>query len=1161
MALRRGGSDSASRCSNGLNSPSRLHRNLRRWLTTGIIKAKGSVEKDLSYNPKEMLALVFPPPEYVCPNTSTEISFYECNHGGFTEPKRTGTGKARSDVHRDGDWHHSVHIWLLDSKQGKVLVQRRSMNKVPEDGVLTHIVFDTNPGKLDVSAAGHIEVGDDSLDTGLKIATARTMSAVNIGLFFLETKSVFLFPTDLIFELKDKRKRRGRRKKNRLRPKSSPVLLNFTCLKLCVLTTSSALREIEEELGLHVLTKDLDLIFTAVSDAKGFTEKHGEFICRELQDVYVIDYAKLNSPEEQKIVVADGEVDEAMWIDIDQLKQDLESANEDYVFRERKKKGKQKPASARRTRSPPLLGLRETLSASPCTVSGGLQVAFHSGTMAPNMVHSGHLNALPRALGGTRCILWHLLISATLVVGVPHSQQSPSPSQPPAEGKNLYSLSSYLHLNLAKIISMTIRFDSVPVKDQNRCLRRIVQWTDAEFTQHASEDALESMWSTDYGVSEEEMLRILESTIDKMEELLLSSLEKRDGEDASENDPIIGAECEGVKKKDLLNAIERVAMALAKATMRGSSARFQAFQSATDQALQALFPEDLMGWGLCFLIVSSILGLSTCCCGMWDYCRFTRRYSRFRYTIDKGLLIRGRELGSGGFGSVYLCQLKGSKDPKVVKMIKVDMDDMSAVQEALEEAKKLISLRHRNIVQYIDIFLHRQSFGDVESDEFVCIVMEHCNGGCLRDLMDAEDFVDLTPFQVLDALHQVCLGLESTHRMNIVHTDIKLENIMVRILPDGRLLLKIGDFGLAVHMTSDGRSDSSSTTPGLLRVGSMIPGKTSRKIAQVSRKAKQVTEACGGTPAYIAPEVFECFDHFSEEPMNIDAYNSVVENRRHVVNFPVDVWALAFVLFELTGLDIEDEEPFPGQQALEKDTWQSCLDDYSKEFMQKLEENMSGYDIHNNKSATGKRVGGTDDDQDEKKKEEEEECENDDNEEEDDEDGEEGEDSSDGKKDREEKKQEDFQVVMKRKKESSTVGSGEWILIELVHIFRRMLERMPKNRPSVSEILKSPVFMLLPNYTPLRSPSSSSSSTKMPPPVAAVASTSKADVGLIDRDGKIPHELELRFSKSEGIVPDIFRNRGIGADSEIIGSNATKAPVSSLRLRRTNSSQEVPTKK
>jgi len=234
MALRRGGSDSASRCSNGLNSPSRLHRNLRRWLTTGIIKAKGSVEKDLSYNPKEMLALVFPPPD---------------NHGGFTEPKRTGTGKARSDVHRDGDWHHSVHIWLLDSKQGKVLVQRRSMNK------------DTNPGKLDVSAAGHIEVGDDSLDT--------------------------------------------------------------------------ALREIEEELGLHVLTKDLDLIFTAVSDAKGFTEKHGEFICRELQDVYVIDYAKLNSPEEQKIVVADGEVDEAMWIDIDQLKQDLESANEDYVFRER----------------------------------------------------------------------------------------------------------------------------------------------------------------------------------------------------------------------------------------------------------------------------------------------------------------------------------------------------------------------------------------------------------------------------------------------------------------------------------------------------------------------------------------------------------------------------------------------------------------------------------------------------------------------------------------------------------------------------------------------------------------------------------------------------------------------------------------------------------
>lgn len=36
-----------------------------------------------------------------------------------------GYSKARSAVHRDGDWHRSTHIWLVDT-DGRILVQKRS---------------------------------------------------------------------------------------------------------------------------------------------------------------------------------------------------------------------------------------------------------------------------------------------------------------------------------------------------------------------------------------------------------------------------------------------------------------------------------------------------------------------------------------------------------------------------------------------------------------------------------------------------------------------------------------------------------------------------------------------------------------------------------------------------------------------------------------------------------------------------------------------------------------------------------------------------------------------------------------------------------------------------------------------------------------------------
>lgn len=59
----------------------------------------------------------------------------------------TGRTKARADVHRDGDLHRTLHVWLVKGDRN-VLLQRRAACK------------DLEPGKLDVAVGGHFLAGE-----------------------------------------------------------------------------------------------------------------------------------------------------------------------------------------------------------------------------------------------------------------------------------------------------------------------------------------------------------------------------------------------------------------------------------------------------------------------------------------------------------------------------------------------------------------------------------------------------------------------------------------------------------------------------------------------------------------------------------------------------------------------------------------------------------------------------------------------------------------------------------------------------------------------------------------------------------------------------------------------------------------------------------------
>ncbi len=62
----------------------------------------------------------------------------------------TGRTKTRAAVHRDGDWHRAVHIWIagIDAAGSFLLMQRRSAGK------------DTWPGRLDITVGGHLSAGE-----------------------------------------------------------------------------------------------------------------------------------------------------------------------------------------------------------------------------------------------------------------------------------------------------------------------------------------------------------------------------------------------------------------------------------------------------------------------------------------------------------------------------------------------------------------------------------------------------------------------------------------------------------------------------------------------------------------------------------------------------------------------------------------------------------------------------------------------------------------------------------------------------------------------------------------------------------------------------------------------------------------------------------------
>ena len=184
-----------------------------------------------------------------------------------------------------------------------------------------------------------------------------------------------------------------------------------------------------------------------------------------------------------------------------------------------------------------------------------------------------------------------------------------------------------------------------------------------------------------------------------------------------------------------------------------------------------------------------------------------------------------KKLGEGAFGVVYLARHKVLDIDVAIKLLPAAaaFRDPGYVEMFLREARTAARIRHKNVIGIFEA-------GVQEGQHY--IIMELAPGGTVGERMFLQGG-KLPPDEVSRILLESARGLAAAERLNIVHRDIKPDNLMYSA--DGEI--KIADLGLAKRLAIPGAT-------GTIRASLMAD--------QLSMKNDPVIV---GTPAYMAPEI------------------------------------------------------------------------------------------------------------------------------------------------------------------------------------------------------------------------------------------------------------------------------------------------------------------
>lgn len=162
--------------------------------------------------------------------------------------------------------------------------------------------------------------------------------------------------------------------------------------------------------------------------------------------------------------------------------------------------------------------------------------------------------------------------------------------------------------------------------------------------------------------------------------------------------------------------------------------------------------------------------------------------------IKEGVMLNGRyeimgRIGMGGMADVYKAVDRVLNRYVAVKVLKREFrEDENFVKKFWSEAQSAAGLQHPNIVNVYDV---------AEDRGLYYIVMELVEGITLKDYIQKKG--RLTPKEVIGITLQVCAGIEAAHSNNIIHRDVKPQNIIIS--KEGKV--KVTDFGIAKATSSN----------------------------------------------------------------------------------------------------------------------------------------------------------------------------------------------------------------------------------------------------------------------------------------------------------------------------------------------------------------------
>ncbi len=166
-------------------------------------------------------------------------------------------------------------------------------------------------------------------------------------------------------------------------------------------------------------------------------------------------------------------------------------------------------------------------------------------------------------------------------------------------------------------------------------------------------------------------------------------------------------------------------------------------------------------------------------------------------TLDRYRLIRC--INRGAMGVVYEAQSLIDDQPFALKMLRHRFIDDERAQTRFDfEFATLRRLRSEHVVQLHGCFVaYRTRF----------LILDLCDGSDLREcLLKSGPLPEAT---VRAIMGQIALGVQTAHRQNLLHLDLKPANVLV----DRRGVVKVTDFGLGQLMESDGGEQRISGTP------------------------------------------------------------------------------------------------------------------------------------------------------------------------------------------------------------------------------------------------------------------------------------------------------------------------------------------------------------